>query len=78
MVATGRRVDARAAAHFAPGHDQHIFVETPRVQVFDERRHAVIEQRHFLPHAFEIRRVPVPGSKRQCHATRPGFDQPTG
>ena len=49
-------VDPRRAAHLAAGHQQDLVAQAARFQVFDERRHRVVERPAHVAHALGRRR----------------------
>ena len=74
-------VDFRSAAEFAPDDHRDISIQSPFVQVRDERREALIEQRTFfatLRVIHPVRPVPVPAALVERHKSCAGFDQPAG
>ena len=48
------------------------------MQIFHERRQALIEHRHVLTATCEVAAVPVPAGEGQRHTARAGFHQTAG
>ena len=65
VVAAGILVDGWCAAEFAPANHDDVLVETPLVEILDERREPLVEHREILPGPAEVTAVPVPATERK-------------
>ena len=77
MVPARVLVDFWGAPELTPDDHAHIPVHAPRMQVFDERGQALVQQRKLLARLPEVVAVPVPTAERDRYAAHPGLHQPT-
>jgi hypothetical protein len=78
VIAAGFGIDAWCASEFAPRDDSHILVESPHMQILDQRREALIELGQVrVLHAVKVVAVKIPPSEVQCDDATAGLHQPS-
>ena|GEM_PF-5065469 len=78
MITASLLVDLGGPAKLAPDDHGNIVIQTPGVDVLDQRRDTLVKQRQVLTKVSKIAAGRIPETVPERDTSHPGFNQPPG